>query len=210
MNTGAKPGLFVTLEGGEGAGKSTLATALAATLRARGREVVQTREPGGSPGADEIRALLLRGDPERWSAVEEALLYFAARSNHLNHVIRPALARGAVVVCDRYYDSTRAYQIAAGGLDPHVLDVLIELIEAPSPDLTLVLDLDPSLGLRRGQGARAGEDRFERKGGAYHARVRAAFLEIARAEPQRCTVIDAGLGADDVLKAALAAVQKWL
>lgn len=205
-----KTGLFITLEGGEGAGKSTLANALAAAIRAKGREVVQTREPGGSPGADEIRALLLRGETGRWSAVEEALLYSTARSNHLNQLIRPALARGAVVVCDRYYDSTRAYQIAAGGLDPHLLTVLNQLIEAPSPDLTLILDLDPSMGLGRGQGAHAGEDRFERKGAEYHARVRAAFQEIAKTEPQRCVLINAAQAPEAVLSAALSAVQKWL
>ena len=205
-----KSGLFITLEGGEGAGKSTLAASLAGALRARGREVVQTREPGGSPGADEIRALLLRGDTRRWTAVEEALLYSTARSNHLNHLVRPALARGAVVVCDRYYDSTRAYQIAAGGLNPHVLTTLNQLIEAPTPDVTLILDLDPSAGLGRGQGAQSGEDRFERKGADYHARVRAAFHEIAKAEPQRCVLINAAQTPEVVLNAALSAVQKWL
>jgi dTMP kinase len=210
VNTAQKPGLFITLEGGEGVGKSTLAKALCAELATSGREIVTTREPGGSPGADEIRALLLRGDVGRWSAVEEALLYSTARSNHLNQLIRPALKRGAIVVCDRYYDSTRAYQIAAGGLDPQVLSVLNQLIEAPSPDLTLILDLDPSAGLKRGQGAHAGEDRFERKGADYHARVRKAFLEIAKAEPARCVVVDAGQPAEAVLAASLKAVQKWL
>lgn len=210
MSNSTESGLFITLEGGEGAGKSTLAKGLVVAIAAKGREVVQTREPGGSLGADEIRTLLLRGDVGRWSAVEEALLYSTARSNHLNHLIRPALARGAVVVCDRYYDSTRAYQIAAGGLDPHVLTVLNQLIEAPSPDLTLILDLDPERGLERGQGAHAGEDRFERKGVEYHARVRAAFHEIAKAEPQRCVLIDASVSPDAVLAAALSAVQKWL
>lgn len=203
-------GLFITLEGGEGVGKTTLARGLVGALSARGREVVQTREPGGSPDADEIRALLLGGRPERWSAVEEALLYFAARSNHLNHTIRPALARGAVVVCDRYYDSTRAYQIAAGGLDPKVLDQLIAMIEAPAPDLTLILDLDPATGVQRSQGAHAGEDRFERKSAAYHARVRAAFHDIAKAEPQRCVLIDAGQPPDAVLRAALAVLEQQL
>lgn len=203
-------GRFITLEGGEGAGKTTLARGLVSALNARGREVVHTREPGGSPDADEIRALLLGGKPERWSAVEEALLYFAARSNHLNHTIRPALTRGAIVLCDRYYDSTRAYQIAAGGLDPKVLDQLIAMIEAPAPDLTLILDLDPSVGVQRSQGAHAGEDRFERKGADYHARVRAAFHAIAKAEPQRCVLIDANQAPDAVLKAALDEVERRL
>jgi dTMP kinase len=113
-------------------------------------------------------------------------------------------------VCDRYYDSTRAYQIAAGGLDPHVLTVLNQLIEAPSPDLTLILDVDPSAGLSRGQGAHAGEDRFERKGANYHARVRTAFHEIARAEPERCVLINAAQTPEAVLNAALSAAKKWL
>lgn len=205
-----KSGLFITLEGGEGAGKSTLAPRLGEALRQRGREVVLTREPGGAPGADAIRALVLSGATERWSAVEEAMLYSTARSSHLNHTIRPALARGAVVVCDRYYDSTRAYQIAAGGIAPYVLTTLNALIEAPAPDLTLIFDLDPSAGLLRSQGARAGEDRFERKGADYHARVRAAYLEIARGEPARCIIVDAGQSPDAVFAAALAAVEARL
>src|SRR5690606_14170592 len=126
-------GRLITLEGGDGAGKSTLAGALAAALRGRRREVVQTREPGGAPGADAIRKLLVEGDANRWSALEEALLFAAARRNHLTHTIRPALARGAWVICDRYYDSTRAYQVAAGGLAPEALDALNALIEAPKP-----------------------------------------------------------------------------
>ena len=203
-------GLFITLEGGEGAGKSTLARGLGEALCSKGREVVLTREPGGSPGADEIRALLLSGEPGRWSAIEEALLYSTARSNHLNHLVRPALGRGAIVVCDRYYDSTRAYQIAAGGLDPNVLATLNAMIEAPLPDVTLILDLDPQAGVGRSQGASAGEDRFERKGADYHARVRAAFQAIAAAEPKRCVLIDAGQTPDQVLRAALAAVEPRL
>ncbi|HVY87179.1 MAG TPA: dTMP kinase [Caulobacterales bacterium] len=203
-------GRFVTLEGGEGVGKSTLARGLCEALRARGHEVVQTREPGGSPGADEIRALLVRGDAARWSAMEEALLFAAARSNHLTQTIRPALARGAWVVCDRFYDSTRAYQVAAGGLDPKALEALNALIEAPAPDLTLVLDLVSEAGLGRSRGAEAGEDRFERKDASFHARVRAAFLEIAAAEPGRCVVIDAGKSASEVLQAALDAINSRL
>src|SRR5262245_32337043 len=203
-------GRFITLEGGEGAGKSTLSRGLAEALAAQGREVVTTREPGGAPGADAIRALLVSGDANRWSAMEEALLFAAARLNHLNHTIRPALARGAWVVSDRYYDSTRAYQVAAGGVDPAALDALNVLIDAPTPDLTLVLDLDPERGLDRSQGRHAGEDRFERKDAAFHARVRAEFRAIARREPERCVVIDAGQDADAVRTAALALVEARL
>ena len=203
-------GRFITLEGGEGTGKSTLLRGLAGALRAQGRDVVTTREPGGAPGADAIRSLLVSGDANRWSAMEEALLFAAARLNHLNHTIRPALARGAWVVCDRYYDSTRAYQVAAGGLAPAALDALNALIEAPAPDLTFVLDLEPERGLGRSQGRHAGEDRFEKKDAAFHARVRAEFLAIAANEPQRCVVLNAGQDADAVRSAALAAIEARL
>lgn len=199
-------GRFITLEGGEGTGKSTLARGLAEHLRAEGREVVVTREPGGAPGADAIRALLVSGDANRWSATEEALLFAAARLNHLNHTIRPALGRGAWVICDRYSDSTRAYQVAAGGLDPKILDTLTAMIEAPAPDRTFVLDLDPAVGLARSQGQHVGEDRFEKKAGDFHARVRAEFLAIAAREPKRCVVLDASKSVADVLSAAKAAL----
>lgn len=210
MSPDTKFGKFITLEGGEGAGKSTLARGLAEALRARGREVVVTREPGGAHGADAIRALLVSGDANRWSVMEEALLFAAARLNHLNQTIRPALARGAWVVCDRYYDSTRAYQVAAGGLAPAALDTLNALIEAPAPDLTLILDLEPSAGLGRSQGRHVGEDRFEKKDAAFHARVRAEFRAIAEREPQRCVVVEASQSPEQVLAAALAAIEARL
>jgi dTMP kinase len=209
MAPAAKQGRFITLEGGEGAGKSTLAHGLAEALRAS-REVVVTREPGGAPGADAIRKLLVEGDANRWTAMEEALLFAAARLNHLIHTVRPALARSAWVVCDRYYDSTRAYQVAAGGLSPDALDTLNALIEAPAPDLTLVLDLDPANGLGRSKGQDAGEDRFEKKSAAFHQRVRAEFLAIAAREPDRCVVIDAGRTKEAVLAQSLAAVEERL
>ena len=203
-------GRFITLEGGEGTGKSTLARGLAEALRARGRDVVITREPGGAPGADAIRKLLVEGDANRWSPLEEALLFAAARRNHLTHTIAPALARGAIVICDRYYDSTRAYQAAAGGLPLEVLDQINSLIEAPPPDLTLILDLDPSSGLQRSRGGHAGDDRSEKQGAEFPARVREEFLEIARQEPKRCVLLDASQGAGQVLDAALAQVEPLL
>jgi dTMP kinase len=199
-------GRFITLEGGEGAGKSTLARGLAEALSKRAHVVV-TREPGGAPGADAIRALLVCGEANRWSVTEEALLFAAARLNHLDHAIRPALARGDWVVCDRYYDSTRAYQVAAGGLAPASLDMLNALIEAPAPDVTLICDIDPEIGLARSRGAHAGEDRFERKDPAFHKRVREEFRAIAEREPRRCAVIDAARPKGDVLAAALAAIE---
>jgi dTMP kinase len=198
------PGRVITHEGGEGTGKSTLAQGLAQHLRAENRDIVVTREPGGAPGADAIRALLVSGEPGRWSAMEEALLFAAARLNHLTHTIRPALARGAWVICDRYYDSTRAYQAAAGGMDPKALDALNALIEAPVPDRTFVLDLEPEAGLARSRGHHVGEDRFEKKDADFHARVRAEFLAIAAREPKRCVVLDAAKPADEVLAAAKA------
>lgn len=203
-------GRFITLEGGEGTGKSTLARGLAEALRARGVEVVVTREPGGAPGADAIRTLLVSGDANRWSAMEEALLFAAARLNHLNHLIRPALARGAWVVCDRYYDSTRAYQIAAGGLELRNLAELNALIDAPRPDHTLILDLDPAIGLARSRGHEVDEDRFEKKDMSFHEEVRAEFLKIARTEPDRCSLIDATQPAPKVLQTALAQLEPLL
>lgn len=194
-------GRFITLEGGEGAGKSTLAQALAAALTASGRDVLATREPGGAPGAEAIRALLLEGATDRWSAGEEALLLSAARLNHLTTTIRPALARGAWVVCDRYIDSTLAYQGAAGGLDAAKIAQLNAYIDADVPDLTFVLDIDPEHGLARG--ARVGRDRFERMGSAFHRSVRDAFLAIARREPERCAVLDASQPKEIVLETSL-------
>lgn len=203
-------GRFITLEGGEGAGKSTLARGLADALRARGAEAITTREPGGAPGADAIRALLVQGEANRWNALEEALLFAAARLNHLTHTIRPALARGAWVICDRYYDSTRAYQVGAGGIDGAVLDDLNALIGADRPDLTLILDIGAPLGLARSRGGDIGEDRFEKQSAEFHARVRAAFLAIAAREPERCALIDAAQSAEMVLVQALAAIEARL
>ena len=202
-------GRFITLEGGEGTGKSTLAIGLAQALSGRAKIVV-TREPGGAPGADAIRALLVSGDANRWSATEEALLFAAARLNHLTHTIRPALERGEWVVCDRYYDSTRAYQVAAGGLKTETLDTLNAIIAAPVPDLTLVLDIDPDAGLARSRGEHIGEDRFERKDTAFHQRVRAEFRAIAARELKRCVLIDAAQSKEQVLAASLAAIEARL
>ena len=202
-------GLFITLEGGEGTGKSTQARRLAARLEAAGHKVVLTREPGGAPAAEDIRRLLVTGDPERWSPVAEALLNYAARDAHLEATIRPALACGAVVVCDRFMDSTRVYQGLAGGCDMALIDHLeADVVGETRPDLTLVFDLDPEDGLARakGRGGDGGEDRYERKGLAFHRRLREAFLAIAAADAQRCVVIDAAAPVDDVAEAVWKAV----
>ena len=200
-------GRFITFEGGEGAGKSTQVRILAERLRGAGREVVATREPGGSTGAEAIRALLVTGDPDRWSAISETLLMYAARRDHLERTIRPALDRGAWVICDRFADSTRAYQGAGGSAPPGLVAALETFVlEDVRPDLTLVLDLPVQAGLARA-GLRGGaEARFEAKGEAFHERLRAAFLAIAAAEPDRCAVLDAAETPEQVSEAVWRAV----
>ncbi len=185
-------GFFITFEGGEGAGKSTQIRRLAERLKALGHPVVLTREPGGSPGAEAIRDIVLNGPPERWSAVTETLLMYASRRDHIERVIRPALDAGKVVLCDRFADSTRAYQGAGGQVDTRLIDTLeATVLEGVHPDLTLILDLPVEEGLARAMSRGGGEDRFESKGGAFHERLREAFLEIARKEPERCLVVRA-------------------
>jgi dTMP kinase len=193
-------GLFVTFEGGEGTGKSSHARRLATRLTDAGRAVVLTREPGGSAGAEELRRLLVTGGTERWSAKAETLLNYAARDSHLRETIRPALQRGEVVICDRFMDSTRVYQGFAGGCDLALIDVLEErIVGRDRPALTLVLDVEAAEGLARAKGRGApGEDRFERKGLAFHEKLREGFREIARREPKRCRLIDSSRDADEV------------
>jgi dTMP kinase len=186
-------GVFITFEGGEGAGKTTQIRRLAERLAAARLEVVTTREPGGSPGAEAIRALLVTGDVDRWSPISETLLLNAARRDHVERVILPALARGAAVLCDRFADSTRAYQGAGGGAPAGLIGALEAAVLGDlRPDLTLILDLPAEVGLARAKGRGGAEARFEAKGLAFHARLRDAFLDIARSEPGRCAVIDAG------------------
>jgi dTMP kinase len=204
-------GRFITIEGGEGAGKSTQIRRLAERLTAGGFEVVVTREPGGSPGAESIRALLVTGESDRWSPTTETLLLYAARRDHIERVIEPALDRGAVVLCDRFHDSTRAYQGAAGAVDPALIAFLeSHVLAGVTPDLTLVLDLPVEAGLARAAARGEGEGRFEAKGAAFHERLRAAFLEIAAREPVRCAVIDATGDADAVTLRIAVAVQERL
>lgn len=201
-----RKGCFITFEGGEGVGKSTQVRRLARRLNEAGREVVVTREPGGSPGAEEIRALLVSGEVDRWSATAETLLLYAARSDHLDRVIRPALDRGAWVICDRFSDSTRAYQGAEAS--PGLLAALErEVVDGATPDLTLVFDLPAEDGLARAEARGETRTRFESRGADYHARLRRAFLEIARAEPDRCAVIDARPEPDLVERTVWAVVE---
>lgn len=195
------PPLFITFEGGEGSGKSTQIRRLAAALQAQGRDVLITREPGGTPEAEAVRSLLVSGDVARWTAKSEALLNYAAREQHLEQVIRPALAAGKTVLCDRFMDSTRAYQGYAGGVDLGFIDALEKAIVGPTrPDLTLVFDLDPAVGLSRARsrGDAVAEDRYERKGIAFHSRLREGFLDILRKEPRRCRLVDAAQDIDAV------------
>ena len=206
-----KRGVFITFEGGEGGGKSTQIRRLAERLTDQGREVVLTREPGGSPGAEALRSLLVNGAADRWSPLSETLILYAARSDHLQRVIRPALDRGAVVLSDRFADSTRAYQGAAGGVDPAFIAELELTVLGPTrPGLTLILDLPPAEGLRRADRRGDGETRFEDKGLLFHQRLREEFLAIARHEPERCRLIDAAQSVDEVAAAVWAAVSAFL
>ena len=196
-------GRFITFEGGEGAGKSTQVERLRSRLSQRGIGVVATREPGGAPRAERIRSFLLAGRAKALGPAAEAILFSAARNDHLDTTIRPALARGQWVLCDRFSDSTRAYQGALGDLDPTFLTRLEEVVVgATRPDLTLVLDLPPELGLARADARRQARseatDRFEAEDIAFHRALRAAFLAIAEEEPARCVVIDASRDADAV------------
>ena len=204
-------GRFITMEGGEGAGKSTQQNRLVARLGELGFDVFATREPGGSEGGEAIRELLVNGPPERWSAMTEVLLMNAARRDHIERRIRPALERGAFVVCDRFADSTRAYQGAGGEADT----VFIETVERHvvgdvRPDLTLILDLPVEEGLHRAAHRGGGEARFEAKGIEFHQRLRQGFLDIAAAEPQRCVVIDSHQSQEVVAEAIWEAVQARL
>jgi len=199
------PARFITLEGGEGAGKTTLSLRLATSLAAAGVPVLRTREPGGAPGAEALRALMLHGGVA-WDPVAEAMLMFAARREHVAKTIRPALDAGIWVVCDRFADSTLAYQCHGHGLDRTVWQRLAEVaLDGFAPDLTLMLDLPPDAGMARAL-SRGAPDRFERMGAAFHARVHAAFLAIAEAEPERCAVLDAAQPPDAVFAAAAWAV----
>jgi dTMP kinase len=193
---------FITLEGGEGAGKSTQAALLSEKLRRADVDVLQTREPGGTPRAEAIREVLLSGKAKRFGPLGEAVLFNAARESHLELSIRPALEQGQWVICDRFSDSTRAYQGAAGGLPISLIETLEKaVVGSTTPDLTLIFDIDPEVGLRRAAARKApagdrtetrpGADRFETMNIAFHRSLRGEFLAIAKAEPDRCIVIDA-------------------
>ncbi|MFN0263651.1 dTMP kinase [Tepidamorphus sp. 3E244] len=203
-------GRFITFEGGEGTGKSTQSRRLAGTLRNRGLDVVETREPGGSPAAELIRKIILSGAAEPLGAEAETMLFFAARDDHLNTVIRPALERGQWVVCDRFVDSTRAYQEHAGNVPAELIRSLERAVIGDTwPDLTVILDIDAQTGLTRARGETGNDDdRFERADVAYHERIRDAFRKIAQAEPDRCVLIDAASSPGKVAEAVWKAASK--
>lgn len=200
-------GRFITFEGGEGTGKSTQARRLAAALEARGISCVLTREPGGSPGAEDIRKLLVNGEPGRWDALTETLLMYAARADHVARTIKPALAEGRWVICDRFSDSSYAYQGAGRGVDRET----IRRIESVSigdfkPEFTIILDMPVTLGLERARARASAETRFEQFDVAFHDRLRQAFLDIAKRAFDRCAVIDANAEENTVAGAILDAV----
>lgn len=227
-------GKFITFEGGEGSGKSTQVHLLAERLRAQGIDVIETREPGGSPFAERLRGVILDPATEPHGALSEALLFYAARADHLEKTVRPALASGAWVLCDRFSDSTRVYQVMAGELPPTVFDVLEHFVVGTTkPDLTFVIDVPVETGLaraalrlsqqppsgkksaeekaRRGQGAKPLlADRFESRDWEFHKRLREGFLAIAAANPERCAVIDGQKSADETAAAVWTAAERRL
>ena len=205
-----KSGLFISLEGIDGSGKSTQSRRLADHLRLKGRDPVLTREPGGAPGAEEIRRLLVEGDPDRWSPETEILLFTAARRDHLERTIRPALAMGRDVITDRFADSTRVYQGATRGDLRGLVDDIHSRVIGIEPDLTLILDMDPDIALGRGLARRSGEDRFEDFGLEFQHKLRAGFRALADEAPERCVLIDASQDPDSIARTIAAAVARHL
>jgi dTMP kinase len=211
-------GLFITLEGGEGAGKSTQARRLKAFLEEQGREVILTREPGGTPEAEKIRDLLVQRDGGEWTPLAECLLFFTARHMHAQKLIRPALAEGKIVICDRFTDSTRAYQGYGHGFDPETIEQVKTLALGDfEPDLTLIFDVPVDVGLARSfdqkmksAGRESTEDRFEKLDRAFHERLRQGFLDIASKNPQRCVVIDAAQTPEEIFARLVSVIQERL
>ncbi|GAB5447411.1 dTMP kinase [Gymnodinialimonas sp.] len=204
------PPLFISLEGIDGSGKSTQAARLVDWLQTKGRNPLRTREPGGSDGAEEIRRLLVEGNPDRWSAETEILLFTAARRDHLERTIRPALAQGRDVVTDRFADSTRVYQGATRGELRGLVDRIHAEAIGVEPDLTLILDMDPELALARGLARDSGEDRFEDFGLPFQQKLRAGFRALAQEYPDRCHLVDASADPSTVTTTLLQIVDNRL
>jgi dTMP kinase len=207
MSQSTNSGLFVTFEGGEGCGKTTQINRLTSALSAAGRRVVATREPGGTPEGEQLRHLIVQRGSGEWSPLAEVLMILAARQMHVENIIRPSLVEGSVVICDRFSDSTIAYQSCGRGLERHTIEALSDIVIGDfKPDLTIVLDMDVQKGLERSSkrlaseafGSRKTEDRFEKFDMAFHERVRKGFLDIARADKARCHVLDASQDVDVV------------
>ncbi|MEO0745809.1 MAG: dTMP kinase [Pseudomonadota bacterium] len=203
-------GAFISFEGIDGSGKSTQARLLADSLRAAGHDVVLTREPGGSPGAEEIRALVLQGDPDRWSAETELLLFTAARRDHMERLILPAIAAGQIVICDRFADSTRLYQGLSRGDLRATVDQLHTLMIGREPDLTILIDMDPETGLSRAKGRQGVEERFEDFGTELQQKMRTGFLSLAQEFPARFRTIDGARAMDTVAADVKKTVQDYL
>ncbi|MEL0436055.1 dTMP kinase [Phycobacter sp. K97] len=210
MTSEPKTGLFITFEGIDGSGKSTQCKLLAEALTEAGRDVVLTREPGGSPGAEDIRRMVLEGDPDKWSAETEILLFTAARRDHLERTIAPALAAGKIVVCDRFADSTRMYQGLSRGDLRTTVDRLHEMMIGREPDLTFLIDMDPATGLSRAKGRQGTEERFEDFGLALQEKMRAGFLALADEFPDRFCVLDGNRPVEVVARDVLTRAQDTL
>ncbi|HBS38253.1 MAG TPA: dTMP kinase [Rhodobacteraceae bacterium] len=201
---------FISFEGIDGSGKTTQLELLAEQLRTEGHQVLLTREPGGSPGAEEIRTLVLQGDPDRWSAETELLLFTAARRDHLERTILPALAAGKIVLCDRFADSTRMYQGLSRGDLRQAVDTLHALMIGTEPDLTVLIDINPALGLRRAKSRHGTEERFEDFGESLQARMRQGFLTLAAEQPHRIRLVDGDRSIEEVAQDVSNLVQSFL
>ncbi len=206
----AQNGVFITFEGIDGSGKSTQTRLLVDYLMSLGRNVILTREPGGSVGAEEIRSLVLEGDPDRWSAETELLLFTAARRDHLERTIEPALAEGKIVICDRFVDSTRMYQGLSRGDLREKVDKLHNLMIQREPDLTILIDMDPQTGLSRAKGRQTAEERFEDFGQELQVKMRHGFLDLAQQYKNRFRIIDGGQAIEDVARDIQLAVSDYL
>ena len=205
-----KTGIFITFEGIDGSGKSTQVKYLANRLMTLGREVVLTREPGGSTGAEEIRSLVLEGTPERWSAETEILLFTAARRDHMEKLILPALEDGKIVICDRFADSTRMYQGLTRGDLRSTVDSLTDLMIKRQPDLTILIDMDPELGHQRAKARNTKEERFEDFGVDLQRRMRAGFLQLAKEFPDRIRIVNGNQSVEDLSEEIYGVVQETL
>lgn len=203
-------GIFITFEGIDGSGKSTQTKLLENALLDLGYDVVMTREPGGSIGAEEIRALVLQGDPERWSAETEILLFTAARRDHMERTVLPALEAGKIVICDRFADSTRMYQGLSRGDLRALVDQLHDLMIPKDPDITILIDMDPTVGLSRAKGRETVEERFEDFGLGFQQKMRDGFLKLAHEDPNRVKVVDGQNTPDAVAKSILDIVKAAL